>query len=184
MLFRSGVTLYTGERKVLKAPVYRPKRSSKSPGYVFRPPPPPKAVYVKPPTLKQQGKEKGEKLLFTDKEDVQGVIETWVESFKEHAPNQRDVDYFAKFLVQSVDGSRSSDSGVEKAVAVVKWWLVLLRRNFGVWEDAPELDEEAGRPARVTSEYVGRAWWKAFREVKEKMDAAARKKFGGCLSLK
>lgn len=183
-----GVTVYTGERKVLKPSNYRPKRSSKSPSYVFRPPPPPKAVYVEPPTLKQQGKERGEKLYFSEKEDVQDVIERWVESFREHAPNQRDVDYFAKFLVQSVDAERSSDAGVEKAVAVVKWWLVLLRRHFGAWEDLPvdelRADEDGRRPARVTSEYVGRAWWKAFREVKAKMDAAARKKFGGCLSLK
>ena len=116
------------------------------------------------------------------------MIESWVGSFTEHAPNQRDVDYFAKFLVQSVDGDRSADSGVEKAVAVVKWWLVLLRRHFGAWEHAPDGEggEESagGKLKRVTSEYVGRAWWRAFREVKAKMDAAARKKFGGSLSLK
>lgn len=177
-----GVTLYTGERKVLKPRAYRGKGWTK--GIVFRPPPPPKAVWVERPTLKQQGKEKGEKLCFTEKEDVQGVIETWVESFREHAPNERDVDYFAKFLVQCVDGTRSSDSGVERAVAVLKWWLVLLRRHFGVWEHAPEVEGVTERPVRVTSEYVGRAWWRGFREVKEKMDVAARKKFGGCLSLK
>ncbi|TFK84014.1 DNA repair protein [Polyporus arcularius HHB13444] len=186
-----GVTLYTGERKVLKPTAFRGKRSSRSPGFVFRPPPPPQAVFVEPPTLKQQGREKGEKLFFSEKEDVQRVIEAWVEAFREGAPNQRDVDYFAKFLVQSVDGARASDAGVERAVAVVKWWLVLLRRHFGAWEHVPEPESGAqepegvgGRPARITSEYVGRAWWRAFKEVKEKMDVAARKKFGGCLSLK
>ncbi|KAI0738017.1 DNA repair protein [Daedaleopsis nitida] len=178
-----GVTLYTGARKVLKPRAYWGKRSS--PGVIIPPPPPPKAVFLAPPTLKQQGRAPGEKLHFTDKEDVQGVVESWVGAFTEHAPNARDVDYFAKFLVQCVDGARSSDVGVEKAVAVVKWWLVLLRRHFGAWEDAPAVsEEEGGRPARVTSEYVGRAWWRAFREVKGKMDVAARKKFGGCLSLK
>ena len=185
-----GVTVHVGKRKVLR-PARGPR--NRTPGIVIPPPPPPKAVYRVRPTLKQQGKEKGEKLFFSETEDVQTVVESWVGSFTEHAPNQRDVDYFAKFLVQSVDGTRSADSGVERAVAVVKWWLVLLRRHFGVWENAPEPEgdvagdrDSGGRPARVTSEYVGRAWWRAFREpeVKAKMDAAARKKFGGCLSLK
>ena len=80
----------------------------------------------------------------------------------------------------------AAGEGIQRAIAVVKWWLVLLRRHFGVWENVPELEggDAGGRPERVTSEYVGRAWWRAFREVKGKMDAAARKKFGGCLSLK
>ncbi|EJF62757.1 DNA repair protein [Dichomitus squalens LYAD-421 SS1] len=182
-----GVTVHVGTRKVLKPSSGPRGRSSKSPGIVFRPPPAPKAVYLAAPTLKQQGKAKGEKLCFREKEDLQAVIESWVGSFTEHAPNQRDVDYFAKFLVQSVDGDLSADSGVEKAVAVVKWWLVLLRRHFGAWEHAPEVEGDAevgARPKRVTSEYVGRAWWRAFREVKAKMDAAARKRYGGSLSLK
>ncbi|KAI8974254.1 hypothetical protein BD414DRAFT_424627 [Trametes punicea] len=179
-----GVTLYTGERKILKPTSTRGKRSSKSPSVVFRPPPAPKAVYIEPPTLKQQGKEKGEKLYFSETEDVQRVIEAWIDGFKEQPPNQRDVDYFAKFLVQCVDGAHSSDTGIERAIAVVKWWLVLLRRHFGAWEDAPEAEHKFERPARMTMEKVGWMWWKAFREVKAKMDCAARKKFGGTLSLK
>ncbi|KAH9890493.1 DNA repair protein [Cubamyces lactineus] len=180
-----GVTVYSGERKVLKPSSGRGKRSSKSPSVVFRPPPAPKAVFVEPPTLKQHGKAKGEKLCFSEMDDLQRVIESWVDGFKEHPPNQRDVDYFAKFLVQCVDGARSSDTGVERAVAVVKWWLVLLRRHFGAWEDAPQDGDDVSEQAgRVTSEVVGRAWWKAFREVKARMDLAARRRFGGCLSLK
>ncbi|KAI0657169.1 hypothetical protein C8Q70DRAFT_920218 [Cubamyces menziesii] len=184
-----GVTVYTGERKVLKPSSGRGKQSSKSPSVVFRPPPAPKAVYIDPPTLKQQGKAKGEKLCFSETDDLQRVIGSWVDGFTEHPPNQRDVDYFAKFLVQCVDGVRSSDTGVERAVAVVKWWLVLLRRHFGAWEGVSQdggedRSADSERAGRVTSEVVGQAWWKAFREVKAKMDLAARKKFGGCLSLK
>ncbi|KAH9857483.1 hypothetical protein C2E23DRAFT_719645 [Lenzites betulinus] len=179
-----GVTLYTGERKILKPTDVRGKRSSKSPSVAFRPPPAPQAVYLACPTLKQQGKERGEKLHFSETDDVQRVIEAWVNGFREHPPNQRDVDYFAKFLVRCVDGMQSSDTGVERAVAVAKWWLVLLRRHFGAWENVQETAGEAVRPQQVTSEVVGRAWWRAFREVKGKMDAVARKKFGGCLSLK
>lgn len=167
-----------GDKKVLK-PISRQRPVEG--GVIIPPPPPPKANYPQPPTLKQQGKAKGEKLYFTQTDDVQGVIEAWVDRFREHPPNQKDVEFFAKFLVQCVDATRSTDAGIEKAVAVTKWWLVLLRRHFGLWEDVSSQDDDA-RPG--TSEYVGRAWWKAFREVKTQMDAVARKKFGGCLSLR
>ena len=175
-----GVTVHVGKRKVLK-PL---RRRIRNPGIVFPPAPPPKAVFRVKPTLKQQGKNKGEKLCFSEVADVQDVVGSWVGSFVEDAPNQRDVDSFAKFLVRSVEGA--AGEGIQRAIAVVKWWLVLLRRHFGVWENVPELEggDAGGRSERVTSEYVGRAWWRAFREVKGKMDAAARKKFGGCLSLK
>ncbi|CCM04532.1 uncharacterized protein FIBRA_06713 [Fibroporia radiculosa] len=173
---RPGASVYVGERKVLKP------SSKVSSSFVPYRAPPPQAKYLQPPFLKQQGKVKGEKLYFTETDDVQRVIETWVDGFKEFPPNQKDVDYFAKFLVQCVDSSRSSDTGVEKAVAVVKWWRVLLRRHFAVWEHAADDVPEVGN--KVTSERVGCAWWAAFREVKAKMDAVARKKFGGSLSLK
>ena len=180
----AGVSpLKLGERKVIKPYNGKGRRSSAS--YHRRPPP--RANHPQPPSLKQQGKEKGVKLYFTEATDVQRVIETWVEGFREHAPNSRDVDYFAKFLVESVDGSRSTDAGLEKAVRVVKWWLVLLRRYWGLWEDSRddvEPEETVELEGKTMSNNVGKAWWKAFRDVKEKMDAAARKKFGGCLSLK
>ncbi|KAH9842469.1 DNA repair protein [Rhodofomes roseus] len=163
------------ERKVLK-----PKSRSKSQSVPYYRPPAPRAKYIEPPFLKQQGKD--EKLYFTEKEDVQRVIETWVDGFREYPPNQRDVDYFAKYLVQCVDGLGLSDAGIEKAVAVARWWLVLLRRRYGVWEHASEATEDSA--GRVTTEVVGRAWWKAFREVKAKMDVAARKKYGGSLSIR
>ena len=119
--------------------------------------------------------------------DVQDVIGQWVERFKEAPPNAKDVAFFSKYLVRCVDRETSGDSGIERAVAVAKWWQILLRRNFGAWEDAEPsiVDEDSAAPrAPATSEVVGCAWWKAFREVKEKMDIAARKKFGGCLSLR
>ncbi|EMD34309.1 hypothetical protein CERSUDRAFT_107516 [Gelatoporia subvermispora B] len=171
-----GATVYS-QRQVLK-----PKPKKKQVG-LYRAPPP-KAKYTDPPSLKQQGKTKGTKLYFTEKEDVQRVIEQWVEGFREYPPNQGDVDFFAKFLVQCVDNGRSSDAGVERAVAVAKWWLILLRRYFGFWEDAQDPDSQVDQEGAATSEAVGRAWWKAFREVKAKMDEVARKRFGGCLSLR
>ncbi|KAF9228819.1 DNA repair protein [Gyrodon lividus] len=139
--------------------------------------PPPQANHPRPATLKQQGKQKGEKLYFTETDDVQRVIEAWVEGFQEHPPNQKDVDYFSRFLVQSVE---SSDTGMEKTIAVMRWWLVLLRRMWGMYEEA----QINGATQRVTSEAIGNAWWRAFREVKAKVDAVARKRFGGTIVLK
>jgi DNA repair protein REV1 len=169
-----GSTNVTGERKVIK-PFNRVRRS---PSVPYHRRPLPRANHPQPPFLKQQGKEKGEKLYFTETEDVQNVMESWVEGFRAHPPNQKDVDYFAKFLVQCVDGERSTDVGIEKAVGVVKWWLVLLRRYWHTWERAGDVGDGESREGRV-----GKAWWRAFRDVKKKMDVVARKKFGGSLSL-
>lgn len=177
---KPGASVYIGERKILKPTTGR----SKSPSVPYYKPPPPQAKFLQPPFLKQQGKAKGEKFFYTETDDVQRVIEEWVNGFMEYPPNQRDVDYFAKFLVQCVDASRSTDAGVEKAVAVMRWWSVLLRRYFALWERAPDVDIPSGKGDHVTSELVGRTWWTAFREVKGKIDVVARKKFGGCLSLR
>ncbi|KAF7794734.1 hypothetical protein EIP86_005872 [Pleurotus ostreatoroseus] len=176
---RGSGLAFCSQRKPIKAKRLKGKPIPKRP--------PPKARYREPPTLKQSGKEKGEKLYFTEKVDVQDVIGQWVERFKEAPPNAKDVAFFSKYLVRCVDRETSGDSGIERAVAVAKWWQILLRRNFGAWEDAEPgaVDEDAAAPkAPYTSETIGRAWWQAFREVKEKMDVAASKRFGGCLSLK
>ncbi|KAL4254400.1 DNA polymerase type-Y family protein [Abortiporus biennis] len=178
---------YGGPRKVLK-PIPAPRVID--PHYVkFIPPPPPQANYGPPDgTLKRPGPNKGEKLHFSAKDDVQDVIETWVNSFILIPPHQKDVDFFAKFLVRCADGTQSKGSSLEKAIAILKWWLVLLRRNFGAWEDAEE-DEDDEPPlmkddGTYSKEAVGRIWWKAFQDVKGKMDVVARKKFGGCLSIR
>ena len=179
-------TIFPPQRKV-KKPISKgrgKKARSLSPAIIVPPPPKPKAKYIEPPLLKQQGKTKEEKLYFHETDDIQRVIESWVTGFKEHPPNQKDVDYFAKYLVQCVDGEQSTDTGLERAVAVIKWWLVLLRRYFPLWENLPPLDETNQNGGLPALEAVGRAWWNAFREVKEKMDLVTRKKFGGRLSLK
>lgn len=163
------------ERRLVIKDTTRAPREKKLP---YPKKPPPKAHRPRPPTLKRQGKQKGEKLSFTETDDVQQVIEAWVEGFEKHPPNQKDVNFFCKFLVQSVE---FSDAGMEKTIAVMRWWLVLLRRRWGTHEgDQPGVDQAA---QLVTSEVVGRAWWKAFREVKDSVDVAARKRFGGTLAL-
>ncbi|KAJ3993538.1 hypothetical protein F5050DRAFT_1577402 [Lentinula boryana] len=146
--------------------------------------PPPKARFIQPPTLKQAGSTAGEKLYFVDTDDVQRVIEQWVLRFKLYPPNKQDIAFFAKWLVKSVDRAQAGDEGMLRAVAVMKWWLVLLKRWWGRYEygfgyDGGEEDLEEEKRARV-----GQAWWSAFRGVKEQMDVVARRRFGGKLSLR
>ncbi|KAJ7118926.1 hypothetical protein C8R44DRAFT_841304 [Mycena epipterygia] len=171
LLMAGGIPQVSGERVTLKPRKYVP------PPDLFRQPPP-YAQYPERPKLRQQGGRKGEKLFFTETDDVQNVIEAWVHAFKKVPPNVKDIEFFAKFLVQSVDSERSSDTGVERAIAIVKWWLVLLRRYWGDYEHFENMGEEA------EDSKVGEAWWKAFRDVKERIDIVARKKFGGRLSLR
>ncbi|KAF8652221.1 hypothetical protein AX16_004499 [Volvariella volvacea WC 439] len=158
--------------------VLQPARPVWPPGWKPYRAPPPYANF-KPVIVirKQQGEEK---LVFSETADVQDLIEGWVtrcERWK-RKPQPKDVEVFAKWVVRAVDRERATDADAEKAVSVMKWWRVLLKRYWGAAEifddelDGSQVDE------------LGRAWWTAFGEVKDKMDEVARKKFGGCLSLR
>jgi DNA repair protein REV1 len=160
-------------------------RRSRSPSVLYRKKPPPQANYLEPVGIKRPGGQKGERLSFTETEDVQKVIQSWVETYQQHPPYQKDIDFFAKFLVQSADSSRSTDTGMEKSVAVLKWWLMLIRRYWAMWEyEVGEDGADVESTGSVSSLPVGKAWWKAFRDVKEQVDLVARKKFGGSLSIR
>lgn len=161
----------SSQRKVLK-PQKRPTQN-------VRRLPNPKARYLQPAILRRQGQKNGEKLYFTEADDIQQVIEAWVYRHRKHPPNPKDVEFFAKYLIQSVDGNTCSDNGVQKAVAVMKWWIVLLRRQWKDLEDAPKSDS-----SHTTAKGIGHAWWDIFWEVKGRMDEVARKRFGGKLSLR
>ncbi|KAI0062098.1 DNA repair protein [Artomyces pyxidatus] len=151
------------------------------------PPPPPKARFISPPVLRQPApKGAGGTLKFWEGADVQRLLGEWVDGFREHAPHARDVEYFGKYLVRCVE----TDVGLERAVTVMRWWGVLLRRGWGVWEHevaVPESDEEdegSQHERRVTSAVIGLAWWNAYRDIKQRMNEVARKRFGGSLSFK
>ena len=67
----------------------------------------------------------------------------------------------------------------------MKWWLILLRRYWDIWEHHADDDyEEDALVGWSEDREVGIAWWKAFREVKEQVDVVARKRFGGSVSLR
>ncbi|KAG6877399.1 hypothetical protein C0992_010042 [Termitomyces sp. T32_za158] len=163
------------KRKVLK-----PRKRKPIPAHLLWRAPPPRARYIELPILRQQGKQKYEKILMTETPDIQKAIELWVATYQRWIPKEQDVQLFTKYLVNVVDGTQYGDVGVERAIAILKWWLVLLRRYWGgseYVEEDEQMELSQGNP-------VGAAWWKIFRDIKAKMDVVARKKFGGCLSLK
>ncbi|KAF5388723.1 hypothetical protein D9757_004806 [Collybiopsis confluens] len=145
--------------------------------------PPPKARFIQPPTLKQACSTPGEKLYFVETDDVQRVIEQWVMRFRVYPPNKQDVAFFAKWLVKSVDRAQAGDEGLLRAVSVMKWWLVLLKRWWGGYEYVGDgdFDDDPDEKRRVK---IGTAWWDSFRDVKRQMDEVARRRFGGKLSLR
>ena len=152
--------------------------------------PPPKASYPPQPILKMPGETKGRRVSYTEASDIQGLVEKWVTGFKTHPPNQKDVERFSKWLLSSMDSKKTGDVGMEKAMKVMKWWLFLLRRNWGWLEgiesfdlDDDEFDEGGTDHEREQTKVVGKAWWMAFLTVKKTMDAYTRKRFGGCISL-
>ncbi|KAG6839978.1 hypothetical protein C0991_009916 [Blastosporella zonata] len=151
------------KRKILK-----PHKRKPIPAHLLWRAPPPRARFVALPILRQQGKQKKDRLLLTETADIQKAIETWVTTYIKWPPKEKDVEFFTKYLVAAVD----ADVGLERAIAIMKWWMVLLRRQWGVEEERSQGDP------------VGIAWWKTFRDVKGKMDAVGRNRFGGCLSLR
>lgn len=133
------------------------------------------AKHVEIPVLKKRGKDKtmmttGEDLNVGEEDDVQAVLSQWVENFEDDGPRERDVNYFGKFLVKCVE----SDVGSEKAVLALKWWRFLLQSR---WPG----DQQDGEDLNLS---VGGLWWKAFWDVKGRMDVVVKKRFGGQLSLK
>jgi DNA repair protein REV1 len=101
--------------------------------------PPPKAKYLPQPILKMPGEKKGHRVSYTDANDIQGLVEKWVTGFKQHPPNQKDVERFSRWLLSCMDSNSAGDAGMEKAMKVMKWWLFLLRRNWGWLEGIESL---------------------------------------------
>ncbi|KAF8352243.1 hypothetical protein F5887DRAFT_1277909 [Amanita rubescens] len=132
---------------------------------------PPRAKFREPLILRQHSKQ-GERHSLTEPSEIQNAIGNWVEKYRHWAPKEKDVKFFAKHLIQCVDSATMGDDGIEKATAVMKWWMVLLKTYWGDYETIE---------GRV--DHVGEAWWRAFKGVKEQLDLEVRKKFGGLISL-
>ncbi|KAF7327651.1 hypothetical protein MKEN_00344500 [Mycena kentingensis (nom. inval.)] len=121
---------------------------------------------------------KRKKAFFRDTDDLQDLVEAWVNSFKDFPPEAQDIDYVARFLTKAMDSTQFTDTSVERVILVLKWWLVLLRRFWGDYEfiAAGKDEQEVGA--------VAEAWWAAFRDVKRRMDVVAKKKWGGGLAIR
>ncbi|KAF8626302.1 hypothetical protein AX15_004972 [Amanita polypyramis BW_CC] len=161
------------QKKVLK-----PRKLPSLPAEQRRQLSPPRAKFKDPLILRQHSKQ-GERRSLSETHEIQNAIGDWVERYRYWAPKEKDVRFFAKYLVQCVDGTAMGDDGIEKATAVMKWWQILLRRHWGAHETVEGDAEPATQVDRV-----GEAWWQAFRGVKEQLDSEVRRKFGGSISLK
>jgi hypothetical protein len=103
----------------------------------------------------------------TETSDIQDIIRLWVETkvAKKLGPDPREVAYFGGFLEKSM----VTDSGVQRTVEVMKWWRDVCMKSWGIEH------ERHGQ--------YGRDWWVAWWEVKDKLDAIVKKRFGGKLNL-
>ncbi|CAE6504506.1 unnamed protein product [Rhizoctonia solani] len=103
----------------------------------------------------------------TETSDVQDMIRLWVETkiAKQLGPDPREVAHFGGFLERSM----GTDSGMQRTVEVMKWWKDVCTKSWGVEQ------ERRGQ--------FGREWWVAWWEVKDKLDAIVRRRFGGKLNL-
>ncbi|KIL68526.1 hypothetical protein M378DRAFT_184959 [Amanita muscaria Koide BX008] len=156
-------------KKVLKprkssAPLAEPRLRLSRPKAEFGAPQPPQLA--------------GRKLHLEDTQEIQNAISDWVDRYRHWTPKEKDVGFFMKHLLRCVGDNSMSDGGIEKATAVLKWWLVLLRRYWGPQEEK----QEQGAVNEVAE--VGEAWWRAFRGVKVQLDAKVRVNFGGSISLR
>jgi DNA repair protein REV1 len=112
--------------------------------------------------------------------DVRKAVRGWVERFVGHAPCAGDVALVGTYVVRCVE----TDVGAERAVGVMRWWGALLRRRWAVWEHADERDESPEPGEDVRAEMVGMAWWRAYREIGDKMNEVVRRRFGGSLKFR
>ncbi|KAF8602805.1 DNA repair protein [Ceratobasidium sp. AG-I] len=103
----------------------------------------------------------------TETSDVQDMIRAWVETKvqKKLGPDTREVVHFGGFLEKSM----VTNQGMQRTAEVMKWWRHVCMNSWG------QEQERRG-------EY-GREWWVAWWDVKDKLDAIVKKRFGGKLNL-
>ncbi|KAG8709119.1 deoxycytidyl transferase [Ceratobasidium sp. 395] len=122
------------------------------------------AVKVELPTI--QTAEPGAPAV-TETGDIQDMMRAWVETkaARKLGPDAREVAHFGTFLEKSM----ATDKGMQRAIEVMKWWKHVCMNSWG-----PN-DERRGQ--------YGREWWVAWWEIKDKLDAIVKSRFGGKLNL-
>ncbi|KAH8978745.1 DNA repair protein [Lactarius hatsudake] len=144
------------------------------------PPPPPRARFAEAERPVLRRGDGADASPVVEGADVRRVVRAWVELFVRHVPHAEDVALVGGYLVRCV----VTDVGAERAVGVMRWWGALLRRRWAVWEHADERDEEPEPGEDIRAEVVGMAWWRAYREVGDNLNAVVRKRFGGSLKFR
>jgi DNA repair protein REV1 len=144
-------------------PIYRRKRRFQEPSSsrVF------KAVQAAKTELPTLRAAKPGAPALTETDDIQNMMRTWVETkvAKMLGPDPREVAHFTGFLEKSM----STDRGMQRTVEVMKWWRRVCMDSWG--------------PDQERRGQYGREWWVAWWNVKDKLDAIIKSRFGGKLNL-
>lgn len=111
-----------------------------------------------PPPIRFGGK--------VETDDIRTKIEAWIEASVEDGPANEDVDKLATFLEKCA--SRTIGRDLAKAADLLAWWKYLIDASVGKEEE---------------SEGVGRAWWEAWRGVRNRVERVVRKEFGSSLAV-
>ncbi|GAA5963651.1 hypothetical protein JCM3765_003531 [Sporobolomyces pararoseus] len=90
----------------------------------------------------------------TDIDDIEERLEQWVTAGRDML-NEEDIERFGGFLEKCV--MREKGHNLNKAVNLLKYWMLLLEDEFG----KKELTEAGGS---------GRAWWEGFERTVQRVD--------------
>lgn len=94
-------------------------------------------------------------------DQIRHLLDTWFVQFQEKGPRQKDLDRFAKFLIECVDVGDLDQ--LVKVRGVLKWWTALLQRSASTAH--PD-------------------WCIALEKVKVQVNHHVKNKFEAFLSLK
>ncbi|KAG8966336.1 deoxycytidyl transferase [Tulasnella sp. 419] len=121
-------------------------------------PPVPKAQYTILPKIKK----------LSEVPDIQKMVDEWIQYRKDDGPIPAEIQRVANFLI----ACSQSDIGLEKVVAVMKWWKLSLRK---LWAEVEEEDDLATGPGLI--------WWAAFQQTKKDVDEVVRRRYGCGIKL-
>lgn len=99
-------------------------------------------------------------------DEIRDLLTSWMESHGDEGPAQPDVDKFASFIKDCVEGPRGVGNDLYKATAILDWWRYELSLRW------PATDREK-EPAS--------SWWAAFLCVFQEVESLVQTKYSGTL---
>jgi DNA repair protein REV1 len=112
----------------------------------------------------------------SDIEEIMNMVGEWMDRSYLHAPNPNEVKVIRKYLVRCVDTETGGLGGIQDATRVLGYWR---RTCMRLWPK----DQTAGGnddPAGINTEAL---WKRAFRDIRDEMNALVQARFGGPLVL-